>query len=398
LTFAHTHDSMWEYSWGREMGNLTALAVKSAMKPGRYQDGDGLMLLVKPSGSRSWLVRVQVAGQRRDFGLGSAKEVSLAEARDKARETRKRFKTGGNPSADRRAVAAKKTTFAQAAKAAHEEQKAGWKNGKHRDQWLSSLERFAFPIIGQVPIDDVDGPAIREVLSPIWMTKPETARRVRQRVGAVLDWAQSKGLRQTEAPLRALSKGLPRQPRRAGHFAAMPYPSVPQFLAELQGVTSIGGLALRFLILTAARSGEVRGALWQEVDLAKRVWNIPAARMKADREHIVPLSDAVIAILDACRNMRGGNGNLIFPGMRMKPLSDMTLLKLLQSRRPGMTVHGFRSSFRDWAAENSDLPGEVVEAALAHMVANKTEAAYRRTNFLEKRRSLMNDWMAYLSG
>lgn len=383
------------------MGKLTALAVKAAKAPGRYQDGQGLMLLVKPTGARSWLLRIQTTGRRRDFGLGSANEVSLSEARERASETRKLVRAGVDPVSARRlsqAVTAAIPTFREAAKAAHEDHKGGWRNEKHKAQWLSTLTTYAFPAIGDVRVDQIDGPIISNLLLPIWLTVPETARRVRQRVAAVLDWAHGKGFRATEAPTRSISKVLPRQPKNDGHFAALPYADVPALMIRLTADESVGRLALRFLILTAARSGEVRGATWEEIDVKQRVWTVPAARMKAGKSHTVPLSEDALAVLELATKAQMDQPSApVFPGLKGKALSDMTILKVLRTAEAGMaTVHGFRSSFRDWAAECTAVPGEVVEAALAHTNKNKVEAAYRRTNYLEKRRGLMTDWANYL--
>ncbi|KDA00947.1 tyrosine-type recombinase/integrase [Hyphomonas oceanitis] len=383
------------------MGKLTALSVKAATQPGRYQDGDGLMLVVKPSGSRAWMVRAQVNGVRRDFGLGSAKDVTLAEARSKAAGIRKLYQSGVDPVAARRAALAALNgipTFAAAAEIVHEEHTKGWRNAKHEAQWISSLKAYAFPAIGDFRVDEIDAAMIRDMLIPIWLEKPETARRVRQRVGTVLDWAHAKGYRNSDAPMRAVSKGLPRQPKRDSHFAAMPYSEIPDFIKGLPEEPSAGRLALLFAILTAARSGEVRGATWEEMDTEAATWTVPAERMKARREHIVPLSCAALDLLSDASTLRTGRkGEPVFPGIRGKPLSDMTLTKALRDAGVAKaTVHGFRSSFRDWAAEMTATPGDVVEAALAHTISNRVEAAYRRTNYLDKRRKLMDAWAAFL--
>lgn len=382
------------------MSRLTAVAVKAAKEPGRYQDGRGLMLYVKPSGARSWILRTQVDGRRRDFGLGSALDVSLAEAREKAAETRKLYRSGVDP------VAAKKTarlkasgipTFAEAAEIVFEEQKPSWKNARHIGQWLTSLEKYANPVIGDTRIDQVTAPMVREALILIWLDKPETARRVRQRIGTVLDWAHAKGYRETEAPMRVINKGLPKQPKRDNHFAAMPYEKIPSFVSEISKSPSMGRLALRFAILTAARSGEVRGAVWEEIDYEAETWTVPAERMKAGREHIVPLSAAAMDVLREAETLRSGReGEPIFRGVRGGPLSDMTITKAMRDQGiKDYTVHGFRSSFRDWAAEKTSAAGDVVEAALAHSIKSRVEAAYRRTNYLEKRRTLMESWAAF---
>lgn len=398
------------------MVKLTALRVKAA-PAGRHEDGDGLALLVKATGTRSWVLKVQVEGKRREFGLGSAKAVSLAEAREKADAVRRQYRAGLDPVAEKRQVIVAVPTFREAARLAHGEQQAGWRNPKHRAQWLSSLEAYAFPSLGGKAVDKIDGPTIRDALLPIWLDKPETARRVRQRIGAVLDWAYAKGHRASEAPMRSLSKGLPRQPKKDGHFAALPYDKLPGLMQTLGETESIGRLALQFLILTAARSGEVRGARWSEVDMEGAVWTVPANRMKAGKQHLVPLSAPALAILKRMADV--ASDELVFPGITgraadaetlgkgrpgaltrdagKRPMSDMTLTKVLRTAgADDATVHGMRSSFRDWAAEQTAFAGEVVEAALAHTIGNKVEAAYRRTNYLEKRRGLMDAWAAFI--
>jgi integrase len=375
------------------MGNLTVVKVKSVTEPGRYSDGDGLMLKVKPGGSKSWVLRVQVDGKRRDIGLGSAKTVSLAEARQAADELRRKLARGIDPIAERKLERVVIPTFREAAVLVHEEHKAAWKNGKHQAQWLSTLKSYAYPDLGDLLVSEIEGPIIRDVLAKIWLTKPETARRVRQRIGTVLDWAYAKGYRASEAPMRSLSKGLPRQPRKDGHFAAMSFAEVPAFLQILRRRESMGRLALEALILTAARSGEIRMARWPELDLEACLWSIPAARMKMGRPHIVPLSPQAVDVFKRAAKLRIPATDLVFFGTKAKkPLSDMTLLKILRDMEAGVTVHGFRSAFRDWVAEETNYPGEVAEAALAHAIPNKVEAAYRRTDFLEKRRALMSDW------
>lgn len=381
------------------MAKLTVKQVAAASKPGRYGDGRGLMLNVAPAGSKSWILRIQANGRRRDFGLGSAEDVSLAEAREEARRMRKLVKAGIDPIAERRREEARNRTFRQAALACHTAQKPTWKNGKHREQWISTLETYAFPRLGDMTLDAIDGPDIRDTLEPIWLDKPETARRVRQRIGTVLDYAYSRGWRETEAPMRSVSKGLPKQPKKRGRFAAMPYGEVPDFFDRVAEPESFGRLALQALILTAARSGEIRGATWDELDLDAGLWTIPGERMKAGEPHTVPLSPQALAIFKRAHALRTGETELVFPGIkRGRPLSDMTLLKVLRDMDLPFTVHGFRSSFRDWAAERSALPGEVAEAALAHAVSNRVEAAYRRTDFLDKRRRLMDAWGAWCDG
>ena len=382
------------------MSRLTALKVRSA-KPGKHCDTAGLFLYVKPSGSKSWVLRLQSSGRRRDYGLGSARDISLAEAREKAAEMRKLVRSGVDPIEIKRGAAAERarqTTFEYAARKYYEEQKDSWRSDKHRAQWLSSLESYAFGHIGDVPVNEVSAPAVRDALLGIWLTKPETARRVKQRIGAVLDWAHAAGIRDSEAPQRAIGKGLPRQPRKERHFAALPYAQLPALYSKLTKSGGVGALALRFTILTAARSGEVRGAVWDELDLDARTWAIPASRMKAGREHIVPLSDEAVAILKIAEKLPRKNGSgIIFPGLRGGPVSDMTLTKALRTAgEAGATVHGCRSSFRDFVAEQTSFSGEVAEAALAHVNPNRVEAAYRRTLFIEKRTALMSAWAAFV--
>jgi integrase len=381
------------------MAKLSAAKVKSALQPGRYSDGDGLYLLVSESGSRRWELRSQRNGRRRDIGLGPLTSVSLADARAAAAELRRKIAQGIDPVAERKQEKLIIPTFRAAARLVHEERKAAWKNGKHQVQWLSTLEAYAFPRLGDRLVNDIEGPIIRDVLAPIWLSKPETARRVRQRIGTVLDWAYARGLRATEAPMRSLSKGLPRQPKKDGHFAALPYSEVPALVARLRERSSVGRLALEALILMAARSGEIRLATWNEFDLEARTWSIPADRMKMGRAHIVPLSTAALDVLARAQEHRSRASELVFPGLKPKrPLSDMTLLKILRDMQSGVTVHGFRSAFRDWVAEQTDFPGEVAEAALAHANSNKVEAAYRRTDFLGKRRIMMDCWGGFATG
>jgi integrase len=381
------------------MGKLTAAKLRSLTEPGRYSDGDGLFLDLNGKESGRWLLRIQAGGRRRDIGLGSLKSISLADAREAAFLTRKKIAQGIDPVAERKQERLVIPTFRDAAESVHHEHQEGWKNGKHQKQWLATLETYAYPTLGDRLVNEIEGPAIRDVLAPIWLRKPETARRVRQRIATVLDWACAKGFRTTEAPMRSISKGLPRQPKKDGHFAAMAYAQVPDFISKLRQRESIGRLALEALILTAARSGEIRGARWSELDLEKGLWTVPAERMKMGRAHIVPLSPEVGAPFERAKKFKAGVGDLVFPGQDVKkPLSDMTLLKILRDMDLEVTVHGFRSAFRDWVAEQTDYSGEVAEAALAHTVSNKVEAAYRRTVFLDKRRSLMREWGKFCTG
>lgn len=379
---------------------LTAVAVRSA-KPGRHADGNGLYLEVDPSGAKRWLLRLMIQGKRRDIGLGSASLVSLAEARETAATMRKAARAGGDPLAERRAERRVVPTFAEAARSCHEEHKGSWKNGKHSDQWLNTLEAHVFPTLGAVTVDKIGTPEVRDVLLPIWLEKHETARRVRQRIGTVLDWATAKGLREGDNPVRGVTKGLPKPKGQRGHFAALPHAEVPAFLARLRETSKAGPvvkLLFEFVVLTAVRSGEARGARWNEFDLDAKLWTIPGERMKAGKPHVVPLAPRVLALLKAAGGLRTSDdpSALVFPGERLgKAMSDMALTMLLRRMEVDATAHGFRSSFRDWCAEATNFPREVAEAALAHAIENKVEAAYRRSDLLEKRRKMMEAWARY---
>ena len=378
---------------------LTALKVNQATKPGRYADGNGLYLVVEPSGAKRWLLRLVVNGRRRDMGLGSARLVPLAEARELALANRKLAREGGDPIAARAAERKVVPTFKEAAEKVHAEHKAGWKNEKHAQQWLNTLTEYAFPLIGDLRVNAIATPDILKVLTPIWLTKPETARRVRQRMGTVLDWAKTAGYRVGDNPIAGVQKGLPKQGRGDDHHAALPFAQVPGFVKTLRAdEPTPGKLAFEFLILTATRTSEVLLATWDEIDLGEKLWTIPAARMKAKRIHRVPLSTRACEILETMKATTSGQG-YVFPGAkRGKPLSNMAFLQFLRRNKLEITAHGFRSSFRDWAAETTSFAREVAEMALAHTVANKVEAAYRRGDLLDKRRELMQAWASYLGG
>jgi integrase len=377
------------------MGNLTANMLRGSLEPGRHHDGDGLFLNVTPTGARSWICRVQKNGRRRDIGLGSAKKVSLAQARQRSAEVRSQVEAGIDPVLQRK-KAEGIPTFREAAAAVYAENKKSWKNKKHRGQWLTSLQTYAFPKIGDVAVSDIESSHVRDVLIAIWLEKNETARRVRQRIGMVIDWAIAKNYRAHPLPMNAINKSLPKVRNRQNHLAALHYSKVAAFVGKLRERESIGRLAFEFLILTAARSGEVRGALWSEIDLTERTWTIPAERMKADVEHIVPLSDAALDVLNRARVHKEDGNDLVFPGTRHgKPMSDMTLTKICRDAEVDAVPHGFRSSFRDWVSEETDFDRDVAEMALAHTIANPVEAAYRRGKLLQKRRKLMNLWADY---
>nr|WP_250890004.1 site-specific integrase [Sphingobium nicotianae] len=389
------------------------------MGPGRHRDGNGLYLLVKESGTRSWLLRVQVNGQRRDLGLGPAdtserspeakrlaaqipildrRKLTLAEAREKAEAYSKMVKAGIDPVAERKKSIPTIPTFDVAARACHEELKRGWRNKKHSESWLASLENHVSDAFGSKSVDLIDSLMVRDALAPIWIDIPETARRILQRIGAVLDFAHIKGWRPTETSLKSVRKGLPRQPNDDNHFDAMPYQEVPVFMQELREQTPTAGReALQFTILNAVRSNETRFATWTEIDLAKGTWTIPGARMKTGQVHVVPLSSAALEILERRKEARTKKDGLVFFSSPGKPLSDMTMTKVLRDMKiADAHVHGFRSSFTDWAAEMTSIPKEVVDKALAHKLPDRVEAAYRRTDFFERRRVLMNAWADYV--
>ena len=391
---------------------LTVKKIEHA-RPGRHADGDGLYLLVKPSGSKSWVLRVQHNGRRHDFGLGAAitgmidvdlpiqlrKSLTLAQAREKARIARELAKAGINPKSYWRAREETVPSFEKVATEYHSQVSKGWRNGKHGDQWLATLRTYAFPVIGAKLVDEIDARDVQRVLAPIWLSKGETARRIRQRVGVVLDYAHGRGWRNSEAPMRAVNQllGGIRQPK-GGNFAAMPYSEVPALMVKLrEGEHSVGRLALQFLILTASRSGEVRKARWADVDAEAREWRVPASNSKTDRLHIVPLTSAALDILGDVRGMSEIDPeDLVFPGLNGQ-MSDATMTKVLRVSGGGAyTVHGFRSSFRDWAAE-SGFPDGWAEAALAHKNPDRTESAYKRTTFFDQRRDLlMPAWSAFV--
>ena len=382
------------------MGNLTATSVKAASEPGRYGDGDGLFLLIGKRGGKSWMVRVQKDGRRRDIGLGSASKVPLKLARVRASEVREQIEAGIDPVAERR-KAAGIPTFQEAAKQVHAEHKASWKNAKHKAQWINTLEAYAFPAFGDRSVGQVDAAAVRDALAAIWLEKPETARRLRQRIRTVIDWAVAKGYREAALPMPVIDKALPKQRARVRHHAAVPYADMPAFMAKLRKRESMGRLALEAVILTAARSGEVRMATWGELDLDAGIWTIPGERMKAGREHVVPLSPPALKLFERMKEHRRDDSEaaLVFPGLkRDKPLSDMTLTKAMRDMGHTATPHGFRSTFRDWVAEQTTWPAELAEAALAHVVSDKTVAAYQRGSMLEKRRELMAAWAEFCEG
>ncbi len=374
------------------MGKLTALAVKNA-KPGRHGDGAGLYLLVSATGAKSWMIRIQQNGKRRDIGLGSVAALSLSEARQRAVDLRKHALNGRDPIAERDRDKRPTPTFKEAVKATHTALRPVWVE-KNAAAFLTSLETYAYPTLGNLQVDTIEAGHIRDMLESIWMTKPELARKVRTRVGQVLNFSHSKAWRATEAPGRSITVGLSKQP--AGkNFKAMPYAAVPAFVQSLrEKAATVGRQALLFQILTAARPGEVRAARWGQIDVDGGDWNRPAETMKGGEAHTVTLNKAAMALLEQVRGGRTTKPDgLIFSGLRGALLSNMTMNKVLRSAGQQYDAHGFRSSFRDWAAEKMpDMPDPVAEAALAHAVPDMVVRAYKRTTFVEMRRVLLEAW------
>ena len=371
--------------------------VRGVVEPGRYCDGHCLYLEVQPSGSRSWVQRIVIQGRRREIGLGGVPLVSLEEARARALANRKVARTGGDPVAGRRGGRRKgMPTFAAAAERVWRQTRSAWSNRKYRREWLTGLARYAFPRIGAMPVSEVTSAHLVEMLAPVWHERPTTARRVRQRVAAVMEWAVAMEYR-PDNPCERIGPVLGRQQHRVAHMRALPHGKVAGAVRAVRASRArrVVKLVFEFLVLTAARSGEARGARWTEMDLAAGVWTVPAGRMKGKREHRVPLCRRALAILDAARALPE-RGPLTFPTARGRPLKDMALSGLLKDLGIAAVPHGFRSSFRDWAAEETDHPREVAEAALAHTVRNPVEAAYARSDLFERRRKLMEDWGAYL--
>lgn len=378
----------------RGINKLSAKAIAAAKEPGLYGDGGNLYLQVADidgtGPTKSWCFRYMLDGRPRKMGLGSINDFSLAEARERARQARQQVADGIDPIEARLAARdarrkdeAENITFKAAAERFLGVHEGGWKNAKHRQQWRNTLETYAYPTLGGRPVKAVDAALVNATLAPIWAQTPETASRVRQRVERVVQWVKD-GM-----PLPAPAKA-----KRVEHHAALPWQEMPAFMADLRARDSISARALEFTILCASRTGETIGARWSEIDLDGKVWAIPAARMKAHKEHRVPLSDRVVEILRDLPREKGSP--FVFPGGKMKaPLSNMAMLELVRGMRPGLTVHGFRSTFKDWATEATNHPNIVSEAALAHTIPDKVEAAYRRGELLTKRAQLMKAWAAY---
>ena len=373
---------------------LSAAFVRSAPS-GRHADGNGLYLFVQPSGTRSWVQRLVIRGRRRELGLGAATLVPLAKAREQALANRMLARSGGDPLADKRRVQGV-PTFAEAAQRVLEQKRGGWRGRWHAQNWWRSMERYAFPRIGSRPVSEVNTADVLEILTPIWHAKAETARAVRQRIRSVIEWAIALDMR-SDNPCDRVLPVLGPQNDIVTHRQALPHRDVAAAIETVRAGSAQPAvrLAFEFLVLTATRSGEVRGAQWAEIDTTDHVWTLSAQRMKAKREHRVPLCGRALEILDAARALGDGTPH-VFPMRSGRPISASTLLKMLNDLRIEAVPHGFRSSFRDWAAEKTDHPREVIEAALAHVVQNKVEAAYARTDLFERRRLLMDDWSEYL--
>ncbi len=376
---------------------LTAAAVRN-LGPGLHGDGSNLYLKVDKSGARRWIVRLTVQGKRRDIGLGPVRLVSLVEAREQALQHCKAARVGEDPLAAKRRS---KTipSFEEAARQVHAHNEGGWRNEKHRKQWLSTMETYVFPHIGRRPVSAVSSADVLLVLDPIWATKNETARRVKQRVGMVLKWAIAREFR-TDNPAEVVQQALTKHDRsNVKRMLALPYREVANAICKINAskASDATKFALQFLVHTACRSGEVRGALWSEINVEQMAWVIPSSRMKTKRQHKVPLTPAALAILEQAKALRQGDSDLVFPSLRGKPLSDMTFSKLMKELGIAAVPHGFRSSFRDWAGEATHHPREVIEFALAHVINDKAEAAYARSDLFEKRREIMFDWSVFLA-
>lgn len=389
-----------------ELEKLSALRVKRASKPGLYGDGHGLYLRVGDGNAKSWVLRYMLSGVAHSMGIGAVADFSLAEARERAAKYRKLAKQGIDPIEARRAErtgsSARAITFAACAEAYIANHKGAWKGARHAKQWMSSLEAYACPALGGLPVSRIDTAAVMSVLGPIWTQKPETAARLRGRIESVLDFATSAGYRSGENPARwrgHLANLLPRKSKVAQvkHYQALPYAAMPAFMTLLRQRTEVADYALQFAILTAVRSGEALAATWDEFDLEAKLWTIPAERMKAKRDHIVPLSDAVLVVLAKMRMIRQPGVGVVFAGRRRgRPLGHGQLLRTIAALGyRGVTTHGMRSAFRDWAGDCTAFPRELAEAALAHVVGDKSETAYRRSTAIEKRRCLMQAWADY---
>lgn len=386
---------------GHVQHKLSAVRVKALKAPGKYEDGGGLRLVVGPGGGKNWVVRVTVSGRRLERGLGTYPDISLDAARDAAAKARKAAEVNLDIKAEERREALAAMTFREMFKITLAQREKQLSNAKHLKQWTSTMETYVFPVIGNTPVADVTTAQVLKVLTPIWFAKPETAKRISQRMEAVFKSAIVRGARRTASPSIGVAEELGIKHRVISHHASMPWQEVPQFIVRLRNSGprrfQVTSLALEFLILTATRSGETRGALWSEIDLDRATWVIPPERMKAREEHRIPLSARALEILSELRVMFP-RSQLVFPSKGGVPLSDMTLTKVLRDEEVAATPHGFRSSFKVWSSERAKVPHEVSEAALAHSLGTKVVAAYLRTDFLDERRPLMTAWADYCLG
>ena len=341
--------------------SLSATFVRAKVNAGRYSDGNGLYLIVDPSGAKRWVLRTVVMGKRRDIGLGGLSLVSLAEAREEATRLRKIARQHGDPLAERRKEQRVVPTFEQAAREVHKTHSASWKNVKHAQQWINTLTDYVFPVFGSMSVDQVHTPEVLKALSPIWLKKPETARRVRQRIKTIFDWAKAAGFRAGDNPVDGISKVLPKQPNTQEHHAALPYTEIPTFIKMLRNTeaSKAAQLAFEFLVLSATHTNEIINATWSEIELKNKTWTIPSSRMKTKREHRIPLSRRCIEILKEVRKLSMDNLS-VFPNLLTgKPLSNMVFLMLLRRMKQDITTHGFRSSFRDWTSKRTNIPHDV---------------------------------------
>ena len=378
----------------RRYNVLSAAFVSKATAPGHYHDGHGLILRVTRAGTKQWVQRLRIRGKRRELGLGGYPLVTLAMAREAALANRRAVHAGRDPLAEKRRARGV-PTFAEAARKVFALRRDGWRNAKHAGQWLTTLEQFVFPAIGERGVDEVTTDDVLKVLSPIWHDKPMTAKRVRQRIGAVLTWAMAQGLR-PDNPADAVKAVLPKHNGAGNAHRALPYSEVAGAIAAVRASSADAStkLAFEFVVLTAARSGEVRLATWTEIDVDAATWTVPGARMKAGREHRVPLSPRAVEVLGEARALHGGD--LVFRGRR-GAMAGGAMMHMLRRVGIDATAHGFRASFRVWAQEHTSFPREVCEAALAHTIRDKAEAAYARSDLFEKRRELMTAWARYLN-
>ena len=397
----------------KQVGKLSALTVQRTTKEGLFSDGGGLYLRVKANGGKFWVYRFTLNGKAHEMGLGALHTVSLAEARQKATDCRKLQNEGINPIKSRddrqekqKLEEAKVKTFRECAEGYIAAHKAGWRNAKHSWQWDNTLTRFVYPVFGDFPVQAIDVALVIKVLEPLWQTKTETASRLRGRIELILDWATAREYRKGENPARwrgHLQNLLPKPSKiqKVQHQPALPYEQIGGFMELLKNEEGIAALAMQFTILTASRTSETLGASWKEMDLPKKLWTVPASRIKAGREHRVPLSEAALQVLRKVKHLQelqGIKGDIIFFGQKAgKSLSNTAMLMLLRRMNyHAITVHGFRSSFRDWAAEQTNFPREVAEAALAHISGDKVELAYRRSDLFEKRKQMMDAWARYV--